>query len=110
MRTQWDEKVAKALKKKNQDAEYAAMSEDKGRHSWVGGTSGVHGDKPLSGSEIQRREREMKWIMLWSFRYAMGIILLAIGFHCAYKSKNEHKIADTIFWCTWMIIIARGFY
>ena len=34
MRTQWDEKVAKALKKKNQDAEYAAMSEDKGRHSW----------------------------------------------------------------------------
>ena len=30
----WDEKVAKALKKKNQDAEYAAMSEDKGRHSW----------------------------------------------------------------------------
>ena len=50
----------------------------------------------------------MKWIMLWSFRYAMGIILLAIGFHCAYK--NEHKIADTIFWCTWMIIIARGFY
>lgn len=49
----------------------------------------------------------MKWIMLWSFRYAMGIILLAIGFHCAYKSKNEHKIADTIFWCTWMIIICE---
>lgn len=52
----------------------------------------------------------MKWIMLWSFRYAMGIILLAIGFHCAYKSKNEHKIADTIFWCTMMIIFARGLY
>lgn len=34
MRTQWDEKVAKALKKKNQETEYAAMSEDKGRHSW----------------------------------------------------------------------------
>ena len=30
----WDEKVAKALKKKNQETEYAAMSEDKGRHSW----------------------------------------------------------------------------
>ncbi|MBS5511910.1 MAG: hypothetical protein KHX30_11470 [Clostridium sp.] len=30
----WDEKVAKAMKKKKQDAEYAAMSEDKGRHSW----------------------------------------------------------------------------
>lgn len=34
MRTQWDEKVAKALKKKKQETEYAAMSEDKGRHSW----------------------------------------------------------------------------
>ena len=33
MRTQWDEKVAKALKKKNQETEYAAMSEDKCRHS-----------------------------------------------------------------------------
>ena len=30
----WGEKVAKAMKKKKQDAEYAAMSEDKGRHSW----------------------------------------------------------------------------
>lgn len=30
----WDEKVAKAMKKKKQDAEYAAMSKDKGRYSW----------------------------------------------------------------------------
>lgn len=30
----WDEKVAKALKKKQQETEYAAMSEDTGRHSW----------------------------------------------------------------------------
>lgn len=34
MRSKWDEKVAKALKKKNQETEYAIMSEDKGRHSW----------------------------------------------------------------------------
>ena len=30
----WDEKVAKAMKKKKQDAEYAAMSKDRGRYSW----------------------------------------------------------------------------
>ena len=87
----WDEKVAKAMKKKKQDAEYAAMSEDKGRHSW----SAAH--PAYMGTSL-------------CFRYAMGIILLAIGFHCAYKSKNEHKIADTIFWCTGMIIFARGLY
>lgn len=29
----WDEKVAKAMKKKKQDAEYAAMSKDRGRYS-----------------------------------------------------------------------------
>lgn len=34
MKPQWEEKVAKALKKKNQETWYAAMSEDKGRHSW----------------------------------------------------------------------------
>lgn len=33
MKPQWEEKVAKALKKKNQETWYAAMSEDKGRHS-----------------------------------------------------------------------------
>ena len=30
----WDEKVAKAMEKKKQDAEYAAMSKDRGRYSW----------------------------------------------------------------------------
>ena len=30
----WDEKVAKAMEKKKQDAEYAAMSKDGGRYSW----------------------------------------------------------------------------
>ena len=30
----WDEKVAKAMKKKKQDAEYAVMSKDRGRYSW----------------------------------------------------------------------------
>ena len=55
MRTQWDEKVAKALKKKNQDAEYAAMSEDKGRHSWSAAHPAYMGDKPLSGSALSRR-------------------------------------------------------
>lgn len=51
----WDEKVAKALKKKQQETEYAAMSEDKGQTQLVGGTSGVHGNKPLSGSALSRR-------------------------------------------------------
>ena len=34
MKTKWDEKVAKMLKKKVQDTEYAAMSADRGKHSW----------------------------------------------------------------------------
>ena len=54
MRTQWDEKVAKALKKKNQETEYAAMSEDKGRHSWSAAHP-AYGDKPLPGSALSRR-------------------------------------------------------
>lgn len=53
MRTQWDEKVAKALKKKKQETEYAAMSEDKGRHSW----SAAHPAymEPLPESALSRR-------------------------------------------------------
>ena len=34
MEQKWDEKVAKAMKKKKQAAEYAAMSKDRGRYSW----------------------------------------------------------------------------
>lgn len=37
----WDEKVAKAMKKKKQDAEYAAMSKDRGRRSCA--APGRHG-------------------------------------------------------------------
>lgn len=34
MKQKWDEKVAKAMRKKKHAAEYAAMSKDRGRYSW----------------------------------------------------------------------------
>ena len=54
MRTQWDEKVAKALKKKTKRQSTRLRSEDKGETQLVGGTSGVHGNKPLPGSALSR--------------------------------------------------------
>lgn len=58
MRTQWDEKVAKALKKKNQETEYAAMSEDKGRHSWSAAHPAYMGQAFVLIRDIEERKRD----------------------------------------------------
>lgn len=47
----------------------------------------------------------MSWMIML---YCVGMIIRCIVFlgagFLAVKSKNEHKIADTLFWCTMMLI------
>ena len=51
------------------------------------------------------REYGMSWMIVL---YCIGMIIRCIVFlgagFLAVKSKNEHKIADTVFWCTMMLI------
>ena len=69
------------------------------------GTSAVCGDKPLSRSEISRREYGMNWmIVLYCIEMIIRCIVFLGSGLLAVKSKNEHKIADTVFWCTMMLI------
>ena len=47
----------------------------------------------------------MSWMIVL---YCIGMIIRCIVFlgagFLAVKSKNEHKISDTVFWCTMMLI------